>query len=394
MALLLNNAVKAQSDIISKKVVEQTKAIVAYEMNVLSLEGKDKKVLEEFKRDAAGKQTVEEIKKCLPSNLTKNKNLCDDIKKLKEDFSEADALIAYYSDSIFHQEKGEIKAFVEKRKKEEMGRLQKDIKEKVTKMTNEVAVLYEENTPLQKVQPEAEKETSAPAEENSNEPSIPFMGVVKMAAGYLLAVIAIVAAAFLFKTGRNLAAECDKLENTLKKKDKLLQTKDSEVKDLQNKVEQLKEECANLKEDNKLLKEDVKHLEEARAKQIRLRTASADGGNSLHEKEVRPQPTSREYYLGIPQDGRFVGGSDTYRPGKAIYKVTSTDETYGEFEYINLPEAIGFAKQSRTSFLESACNIIGDNKADFTQIETKLKGKVERTSDGWKIIKKADVCLV
>ena len=59
------------------------------------------------------------------------------------------------------------------------------------------------------------------------------MGVVKMAAGYLLAVIAIVAAAFLFKTGRNLAAECDKLENTLKKKDKLLQTKDSEVKDLQ-----------------------------------------------------------------------------------------------------------------------------------------------------------------
>ena len=101
-----------------------------------------------------------------------------------------------------------------------------------------------------------------------------------------------------------------------------------------------------------------------------------------------------EYYLGIPQDGRFVGGSDTYRPGKAIYKVTSTDETYGEFEYINLPEAIGFAKQSRTSFLESACNIIGDNKADFTQIETKLKGKVERTSDGWKIIKKADVCLV
>ena len=66
MALLLNNAVKAQSDIISKKVVEQTKAIVAYEMNVLSLEGKDKKVLEEFKRDAAGKQTVEEIKKMSP----------------------------------------------------------------------------------------------------------------------------------------------------------------------------------------------------------------------------------------------------------------------------------------------------------------------------------------
>lgn len=55
LALLLNNAVKAQSHIISKKVVEQTKAIVAYEMNVLSLqEGKDKKVLEDFKKMPKG----------------------------------------------------------------------------------------------------------------------------------------------------------------------------------------------------------------------------------------------------------------------------------------------------------------------------------------------------
>lgn len=38
-----------------QKVVEQTKAIVAYEMNVLSLqEGKDKKVLEDFKKMPKG----------------------------------------------------------------------------------------------------------------------------------------------------------------------------------------------------------------------------------------------------------------------------------------------------------------------------------------------------
>ena len=157
--------------------VEQTKSHRRIRNECVILRRKGQESTGRIQKRTLQENNVEEIKKCLPSNLTKNKNLCDDIKKLKEDFSEADALIAYYSDSIFHQEKGEIKAFVEKRKKEEMGRLQKDIKEKVTKMTNEVAVLYEENTPLQKVQPEAEKETSAPAEENSNEPSIPFMGL-------------------------------------------------------------------------------------------------------------------------------------------------------------------------------------------------------------------------
>lgn len=68
--------------------------------------------------------------------------------------------------------------------------------------------------PPKKVQElqKAQKETSTPAEGDSNGSSIPFMGGVKMGAGYLLAVIAIVAAAFLFKTERNLASECDKLK--------------------------------------------------------------------------------------------------------------------------------------------------------------------------------------
>lgn len=157
-------------------------------------------------------------------------------------------------------------------------------------------------------------------------------------------------------------------------------------------ITQLKQKNAELEKQNRTLQEDVENLEEARRKQIR-QISAATINDVAHEEKIE-QNSPREYYLGVPQNGKFSEGSEIYRPGKALYKVVSTDGLYGEFEYINRPEAIGYAKQSRTSFLESACNIIGEGKLDFVQIETRQKGKVERANDGWKIIKKADVYLV
>lgn len=209
--------------------------------------------------------------------------------------------------------------------------------------------------------------------------------------GYLLLFLVVVVVVLL-KSNKNLKNKYNRLKDNKKKDDKLLTKKTAEVRDLLNMTNRLKQKNTELEERNRVLQEDIENLEEVYKEQIRQSSATTVG-STVSEEKIE-QNNLHEYYLGVPQDGMFSEGSDVYCPGKVLYKVLSTDGIYGEFEYINRPETIGYAKQSRTSFLESACNVIGEDKMNFVQIETKRKGKVERVSDGWKIIKKADVCLV
>lgn len=406
IALFMGSAIKAQQ-IISKNVVEQAKAIVAYEMNVLSLRPneksseKDKNLFEDFKKQASEKLTVDDVKECLPNNYTRSKKLCDDIKKMNSEFVNADAVAAYYSDSVFQQKGGAIEEFIKKRKRDDVDRLKKTIKKRIQEVTDKADILFdlEENVPEQPIEEEQgnTKDASEPlpdlTSDSSMDEAVSFVEILKKYSGYLMAFMMLVVAVILFRNSRSLEDECNELKENREKNDDLLRKRIAETKDMQDMINLLKQKNAELEEQNRVLQEDVKNLEEARRKQIRQSAATTICDVVSHKEEIK-QNIPREYYLGVPQNGKFSEGSEIYRPGKVLYRMVSTDGVYGEFEYINRPEAIGYAKQSRTSFLESACNIIGEGKLDFVQIETKQKGKVERTNDGWKIIKKADVYLV
>lgn len=159
MALSMSNVIKAQP-MISKDIVEQVKAIVAYEMNVLSLRPdnkssiKDKECFENFKECASKKNTVDDVKNCLPEDYGKCKELCNDIKNKNSEFVDVDAVIAYYSDSIFQQKGGAIGAFIDKRNKNDVDRLKKAIKNRIQEITDGADVLIEPEISEQPIEEE------------------------------------------------------------------------------------------------------------------------------------------------------------------------------------------------------------------------------------------------
>lgn len=98
-------------------------------------------------------------------------------------------------------------------------------------------------------------------------------------------------------------------------------------------------------------------------------------------------------FLNFPQDGVFDECSEQYRQGKSLYCMTYTSEETADFEFVNKPENIRYAQQSRSSFLEEACIIENDDVESFSYIQTIEKGKLEKYEDGWKIISKARIRL-
>lgn len=395
MALPFNNVIKAQQKPIAKEIVEQVQAIVAFEMNVVSLCDFDTTMQKDFINRAGSACTVEKVKQCLPKNVVrKNGQLCDDIQKIKREFFSDDHLTTYFSDSIFFQPEGKsMKEFIEKRKDDEINQLKGKIEARIKDLLNTNRPSFEQ--PI-------EKEQEIPVNDNCSnshstkgsliELTTSLVGVIIKLSGYLLALLIGVVAVILFRHARCWENVCHKLRFDITRNERLLQKRNDELQELQNVINQLKRQNVSLEEQNRVLREDVENLENARRKQIQRNSSTVILDASCREESQQFSP--REYFLGVPQNGKFSEGSEIYRPGKALYKVISTDGVLGEFEYINKPEAIGYAKQSRTNFLESACNIIDENKQDFMQIETRQKGKVERVSDGWRIIKKADVYLV
>ena len=103
--------------------------------------------------------------------------------------------------------------------------------------------------------------------------------------------------------------------------------------------------------------------------------------------------TGTEMYLGLPSDNAFNNVIDVYRAGKTLYKLTYTSNDTAIYEFINKPETIQFARQSRTRFLECACIIENDDVPVFDSIETIEVGKLEKNNDVWEIISKARIRL-
>lgn len=115
---------------------------------------------------------------------------------------------------------------------------------------------------------------------------------------------------------------------------------------------------------------------------------------SIHESESpKASLVGKEMFLYLPNDNMFKEGSEEYRSGKTLYKMVYTSEETADFEFVNRPEALAFAKQSRSRFLEGACFIENDDAISFNTIQTLEKGKLAKADEGWNIISKARIRL-
>jgi len=114
----------------------------------------------------------------------------------------------------------------------------------------------------------------------------------------------------------------------------------------------------------------------------------------IHESESpKASLVGKEMFLYLPNDNMFKEGSEEYRSGKTLYKMVYTSEETADFEFVNRPEALAFAKQSRSRFLEGACFIENDDAISFNTIQTLEKGKLAKADEGWNIISKARIRL-
>ena len=115
---------------------------------------------------------------------------------------------------------------------------------------------------------------------------------------------------------------------------------------------------------------------------------------SIHESEPpKVSLVGKEMFLYLPNDNMFKEGSEEYRSGKTLYKMVYTSEDTADFEFVNRPEALAFAKQSRSRFLEGACFIENDDAISFNTIQTLEKGKLVKADEGWSIKSKARIRL-
>lgn len=118
-----------------------------------------------------------------------------------------------------------------------------------------------------------------------------------------------------------------------------------------------------------------------------------DTVNSKDAVITEPAVTKETFY-GIPQDGIFSRGVETFVPGTSIYCILDNGGSVASYTLANRKEAKTVIRRSLSRFLEPACDIIGNTNNDFSDIIVKNEGKVKKVNGGWKIIKKAYVELI
>jgi hypothetical protein len=178
-------------------------------------------------------------------------------------------------------------------------------------------------------------------------------------------------------------------------------------KTLENKIKDLKEEIENAERKSSAYNNSFStnrgndygnvSLNVVRGEESNSPTLTWDIDNSersIHESEPpKASLVGKEMFLYLPNDNMFKEGSEEYRSGKTLYKMVYTSEETADFEFVNRPEALAFAKQSRSRFLEGACFIENDDAISFNTIQTLEKGKLAKADEGWNIISKARIRL-
>lgn len=117
--------------------VQRVQAIVAYEINLLSLEAweanvnnKDsaKSVVDEFKQRAKNAKTVDQVEHCLNNDFTKNKRICNTIQGERKEFTSKVDLGDYYTKAIFDVTNGELGNFLKKLSSDDLKKLKENVK--------------------------------------------------------------------------------------------------------------------------------------------------------------------------------------------------------------------------------------------------------------------------
>lgn len=387
---------KSLAETVSIETAEaRIKAIVAYELNYLSL--KDNLDAVDFNSQAKELETADNIDTILSaiSDFGKNVKFTNAIKSVSEKLATKEELCAFYTHDVF--EIADIKSMLDKRP-QEAEKTKEAIQRAIS--TYLEGVEFEDGTEIQR---SVNEDTIIPIEESKNTGGITAtmhrttinsdgstdtssyfikqdsIGIISLIAAVLFAILSIV----FFLKNRNLQSANKQLRTRIIDNDRYIQALISER-------DNYRREADKKNRDVKNLKDEIDSLEAALVCAKRKTEAS-----TMVTSRVSTQPTvfvPTEVFVGSPRDGFFAGGSDSYRPGKSLFKINVKDSNSGDFEFVQRPEAIQIAQQSKSAFLEPACNIINDI-GSFSQVTTVKNGKVERTDDGWRIISKADIHL-
>lgn len=366
LLLTMALAYVSYADKVSDDQLARVKTIAAYHVNKLSQSDlfPDDKCPEDM--------DLETIKKRI-ENLSENIKLTEHIEASKPSSREVSDVKEYYTSKLFDDTI--FSGFFNKR-----GRNKGDF---LKKLEPKIALALNLNDNVEEETEEAKAGncvvTRSKDVNDEKKGSSNFFSVLS----FFLTILALGAAVYLFLELNKLKREVDtknyhRKESIIALEKKLAQLGDDLAKN-KSQMSEMKRQVTENSDKVNSMQRNTEVMEEV------VRPQSVSRG------PVRQEPVVRELYAGVPSSGCFRA-SDTYS-AKTLYRIIAKGDSIGEFEFIDRPEAVAVAQQSKTSFLDPACNVVNDDLVNFSRIVTERKGTVERTDDGWKIVKKADIRL-
>lgn len=366
LLLTMALAYVSYADEVGDDQLARVKAIAAYHVNKLSLPGR-------FPDDTCPeKMDLEQIKEKL-SGKEKNITLTEYIEQRSPGSKKVEEVYKYYTSTLFDDDTFSV--FFNK-----PGRNKGDFRKK---LEPEIAKALNLNDNVKEETEEAKAgndvETRSKDVNDEKKGSSNFFSVLS----FFLTILALGAAVYLFLELNKVKQDFDTKNNHRKES----------IIALEKKLAQLGDDLAKNKSQMSEMKRQVTENSD-KVNSMQRNTEVMEEvvrSQSVSRSPVRKEPVVRELYAGVPSSGCFRA-SETYS-AKTLYKIVAKGDSVGEFEFIDRPEAVAVAQQSKTSFLDPACNVVNDDLVNFSRIVTERKGTVERTDDGWKIVKKADIRL-
>lgn len=352
---------------VSDQQITRIKTIAAYHVNRLSLPNVFCDSICPMEMDL--KQIKEKI-----SDIEKNNTLTDFIENSSPGSKKVEEVYKYYTSTLFDD--NIFKEFFASKNRDKDEFL-KNMKPEIDSVLNMRDMVEKNKEGVTEGKNDATNSTNL--SDKRKKGSSNFLPVLSL----ILAILAFGAAVYLFMELDELKRDVDAknyhrkesiiaLEMKLAQLDGDLAKNKSQMSEMKRQVTENSDKVNSMQRNTEVMEEVVR-------------------SQSVSRSPVRKEPVVREFYAGVPSSGCFRA-SETYS-AKTLYKIVAKGDSVGEFEFIDRPEAVAVAQQSKTSFLDPACNVVNDDLVNFSRIVTERKGTVERTDDGWKIVKKADIRL-
>ena len=378
-----------------KVVIDHLKYIVAYHLNNLSLDENAKgneEVVAKFKSLGTSEDRVmsDMIATLEGTIFTTNIALCKEINSLSVSAESINDLKSFFKEDFFKIETGAIYSFLSKRAsdKAKIDRLKKEIGKSIDDYLDTKDFPVSNKNGGMPIPSQKEKNNESNRGENKETGENNLLPTIFVGFSVILCIGLL-----------GLGYICRKLwkeKNSLKEE---LYNREDEIASLKKENEKFLKETDKYRRDNDRLENDNNRLRrqlEERYEKEKIMITTQSQYNSMTNRfvaEKEPESVAKISYVGIPRNGTFVGEFDSFKPGKCLYKVISSDGHNGTFEFYNSAESIEIVKQSRTEFLEPACNITNLDDSTFNKIDTLKEGRVEKINNVWRIIEKADIEL-